>query len=534
MLVKDEKRRNLILNGNMWKVIVAICAPLFIYNLFNSLYNLVDSVFANEISTDSVSSVAALGQIKNLLSSFGSGLAAGGAIIVARYFGAGDFDKARKNANVLVTLVSVVVAALAVICIPLAYPICKASGISQAQAAASTGYFIIQIIELLFIAYNNVFIALQKSKGNTKSIFYLNFVTMGVKLVLNVIFIYALHVDSIIWIAVATLISQITLFVILGIMMIKKNNIFRIKFKEFSLSWKYVKPILILSIPIFLGKFVFSFGKVAVNSIFGSRYLEILKSQIDITDEVAVKAAEASAGLVVGALAVSNSLNGIATTPINSFEETESTIISQNLGNHNLKRAIECFIKGFIMATILGFVSWIFIRFIFQDALIGLYSRDQNPEQAEEFKQYVKLIHNYDSWSIPSLAINGGVLGVLYGFGKTKLTMMINIARAFVFRIPILVILLYCFPQLGVECAGLSMGISNICIAVLSIICLLIFLIQIKKKGYQGMTLTENTGTGTANLQVEENEDSKETVDQEEKDSTEDLETITEDSNQEE
>ncbi len=42
----DEKRRLEILNGNMWKIIIAICAPLFIYNLFNSLYSLVDSIFA--------------------------------------------------------------------------------------------------------------------------------------------------------------------------------------------------------------------------------------------------------------------------------------------------------------------------------------------------------------------------------------------------------------------------------------------------------------------------------------------------------
>ncbi|MDE6660687.1 MAG: hypothetical protein K2J93_02545 [Anaeroplasmataceae bacterium] len=493
MKITDEKRRNLILNGNMWKVVIAICAPLFIYNLFNSLYNFVDSIFANEISTDSVSSIAALGQIKNLLSSFGSGLAAGGAIIVARCFGAGDFDKARKNANVLITLISCIVAVLAIICIPLAYPICKASGISQAQAQASTGYFIIQIVELIFVAYNNTFIALQKSKGNTKSIFYLNFVTMGIKLVLNVIFIYGFHVTNIIWIAVATLVSQISLFFILGFMMLRRNNIFQISFKQFSLSWGYVKPILILSIPIFLGKFVFSFGKVAVNSIFGARYLEILKSQIDITDEVAVKSAEASAGLVVGALAVSNSIDGIATTPINSFEETESTIISQNLGNKNLKRAIDCFLKGFILSTAIGIVAWIFIRFIFQNALIGLYSQDQDPEKADEFMKYVKMIHNYDSWSIPSLAINSGVLGVLYGFGKTKLTMFINIARVFLFRIPLLVLLLYCFPQLGVECAGISMGISNICIASMSIICLVIFLIQIKRKGYQGMYLQKNT-----------------------------------------
>ncbi len=489
----DERRRDKILNGNMWTVIIAICAPLFVYNLFNSIYSLIDSIFANEISTDSVSSVAALGQIKNLLSSFGSGIAAGGAIIVARHFGAGDFEKARKNANVLVSIVLVVVGILALICIPLAYPICKISGISNAQAVAATGYFIIQIIELIFVAFNNVFIALQKSKGNTKSIFYFNILSMLVKLGLNVLFIYGLHVQDIIWIAVATLISQIVLFLILGFLMIRKNNIFRISIKQFSLSWKYVKPILWMSIPIFIGKFVFSLGKVAINSIFGAQYLEILKSQIDLTDPVAVKQAEASAGLVVGALAVSNNLNGIATTPLNSFEETESTIVSQNLGNRNLRRALECFFKSFLMATILGFIGWILIRFLFQEALIGLYSQSKDPAQAEEFKNYIRLIHNYDSWSIPSLAINGAVLGVLYGFGKTKLAMFINIARAFVFRIPILLLLLFCFPQLGVECAGLSMGISNICIALMSIISLVVFLIQIKKKGYQGMVLENKT-----------------------------------------
>lgn len=260
----DERRRDKILNGNMWTVIIAICAPLFVYNLFNSIYSLIDSIFANEISTDSVSSVAALGQIKNLLSSFGSGIAAGGAIIVARHFGAGDFEKARKNANVLVSIILVVVGALALICIPLAYPICKISGISNTQAVAATGYFIIQMVELIFVAFNNVFIALQKSKGNTKSIFYFNILSMMVKLGLNVLFIYGLHVQDIIWIAVATLISQIVLFLILGFLMLRKNNIFRISIKQFSLSWKYVKPILVMSVPIFIGKFVFSLGKVAI------------------------------------------------------------------------------------------------------------------------------------------------------------------------------------------------------------------------------------------------------------------------------
>ena len=232
----DEKRREKILNGNLWAVIISICAPLFIYNLFNSFYNLIDTLFANQISTDSVSSVAALGQVKTLLASFGSGIAGGGGIIVAKLFGANKFDEAKKNANTTFSIVAVVILAIGLICIPLAYPICNASGISSAQAKAATGYFTIQIIELVFVAFNNVFIALQKAKGNTKSIFYLNLLTMGVKLVFNVLFIFVFDVDKIIWIAIATLLSQIFLFLVLASMVLHKDNIFRIEIKSLNLK----------------------------------------------------------------------------------------------------------------------------------------------------------------------------------------------------------------------------------------------------------------------------------------------------------
>ena len=98
--------------------------------------------------------------------------------------------------------------------------------------------------------------------------------------------------------------------------------------------------------------------------------------------------------------------------------------------------------------------------------------------------KYIKLIHDYDALSIPSLAICAAVLGVLYGFGKTKTTAFINVARAFIFRIPTLIICLFFFPHLGVKAAGISMAISNIGIAIMSIVFLVIFMVKLKKKIY--------------------------------------------------
>ena len=456
---KDLIRRDLVLIGNLVQAIISICAPIFLYNLFNSFYSVIDAVVVARIDPTSVSAVAMLSQIQHLLSSLGSGVAAGGGIIVARIFGAGDMEKARFNSNQVISLSTVIVILLLAICLPLALPIMRLSGVPDELIAIGTGYFIVQILSLAFMFYNSVFMAMQKAKGNTKIMFWLNILAMVIKLGLSLLFIWVLDKKDIMWVAIATMVGQATMFVILLFMMLERDNLLALKFSEFKLDVSVCKKIAAISFPIFLGKFIFSFGKVSINSM-----------------------CKAYGPLVVGALGVSNNVNGLATTPINSFEEGTSTIISQNLGAGNEKRALKTFRYSFFMATGLGIIGYILIRFILQDEIIGLYNQNELAEGAAEFLQLIKSIHKYDSLSILALAVNSAVLGVLYGYGKTKMTMILNISRVFVFRIPILWYLQTFHKEIGAEAAGLSMGISNICIAIASLACLGIFLWRIRSK----------------------------------------------------
>lgn len=456
---KDLKRRERILCGNLAYAIVSICAPIFLYNLFNSFYSVIDAVVVARIDPTSVSAVAALSQIQHLLSSLGAGVAAGGGIIVARLFGAGDMDNARYHSNQIISLSTVVVALLLAICLPLSLPIMRISGISDELIAIGTGYFMVQILTLAFMFYNSVFMAMQKAKGNTKTMFWLNILAMIIKLSLSLLFIWGMDKKDIMWVAIATMIGQAVMFAILLGMMLERDNVFAIKFSEFKLSGAVCKKVFAISFPIFLGKFIFSFGKVSVNSM-----------------------CKAYGPLVVGALGVSNNMNALATTPINSFEEGTSTIISQNLGAGNQKRALKTFNYSFFMASGLGIIGYILIRFLLQDNIIGLYNQNELAEGAAEFLALIKSIHRYDSLSILALAVNAAVLGVLYGYGKTKMTMVLNISRVFLFRIPILWYLQTFHKEIGAEAAGISMGISNICIALASLTCLAIFLYKLKSE----------------------------------------------------
>lgn len=455
---KDRIRRERILNGNLLAVIISICAPIFLYNLFNSFYSVIDAVVVAKINPTSVSAVASLSQVNHLLTSLGSGIAAGGGILVARLFGAGEMERARFHSNQVISLSTIIIALLLGICVPLATPIMRLMGVPEELIEIGTGYFVVQLFTLAFIFYNSVFMSMQKAKGNTKIMFWLNILAMMIKLVLSLLFVWGLHLTDIMWVAIATMIGQVAMFVILLCMMLDKNNVFTIKFSEFKLSANVCKDVFAISFPIFLGKFIFSFGKVSVNSM-----------------------CKAYGPLVVGALGVSNNINGLVTNPLNSFEEGTSTIISQNIGANNFKRALKTFKYSFALSTVLGIVGYVMVRFVCQDAIIGLYNQNALAEGAGEFLALIKEINRYDSLSILALAVNSAVLGVLYGFGKTKMTMILNISRVFVFRIPVLWYLQTFHKEIGAEAAGISMGISNICIAIASLLCLAVFLLKLRK-----------------------------------------------------
>ena len=498
-MMADVERRNMILKGNIWKTILVICVPLMIYQMFNSWYSVLDQIICASISTTAQNAVSSIAQIKNAISAFGAGLAAGGGVLVARYYGAGHVKDSRAASSNLLVLALLLSAIIAIIIIPLADPILRLCQIPDDSRIIGINYFRLQMLELAFVTINSVFIGLEKAKGNSKIVLVLNIVVLVVKLGLSCLFVYAFKVDDIIFIEIATVIAQATLTIIGLYYMFRKKNIIRLSFKLMRPKKLYVIPILKLAIPIFLGKFVMNLGKVIVNAMCGAFWNDI--NIVNVDGENVVKSASETTemdvlvvkgSLIVGTLGISNNMSGLITSPTNSFEEGESSIVSQNLGNKNMKRALKVFIKTIILASIVSILGWALMFFVLINPLTDIFSSLNSKDAAMDvFRDMIRKIFVFDSLSIPALGINAAVLGLLYGYGQTKLSTILNLSRIGS-RIIILLILhsgpLKNDPTL---CAGLSMGISNIIILVVSLLFLLVFLLHIKRKGYKGMYFSD-------------------------------------------
>ena len=131
------------------------------------------------------------------------------------------------------------------------------------------------------------------------------------------------------------------------------------------------------------------------------------------------------------------------------------------------------------------------MRFVFINPLTELFTLTNKAQDMEIFRNMVREIFKYDSLSIPALGIAAAVLGLLYGLGQTKLATVFNLSRIGSRIIILFVLHLTPLKDNPTLCAGLSMGISNIIIMVLSLAVLLGYLLHIKNHGFQGMYLTD-------------------------------------------
>ncbi|HHW79429.1 MAG TPA: hypothetical protein GX742_01355 [Acholeplasmataceae bacterium] len=468
LTMKDKKRRESILNDSLWKVFFIVLAPIAMYNLLNYLFGVFDLKIVSMFPNDPKDSVAFFDEIKNAISAFGGGFAIGGSVIVANLYGKGEIDEARKNAGVVLILTTIISLSIIVLTIIGVVPILRLLNFNETIINEGAGYFYIQILTTALTAINIVFIGLERAKGNSNIIFILNITVALIKVGLTLFFVFALKLYSLEWIAATTLIAQLTLTIIAISIMFSKKNIFRINMKDLSFNKTYIKQMIIISIPVVFGKFMFSLGKVIINYFATVFYGPEALSALTITYK---------ANLGVGTVA-------------NSTEEAEMTVISQNLGANQPKRAFKTVFVGSIYTLVITGVGVILIT-IFADPAVRFFiskpAIDATTEVWELYNMKVTMgkgLLSYERFSMLTTAFIGVFLGGFYGFKLTRLSYIINIVRVFLFRIPILILLYLFASNIGYKAIGVTMFLSNFLTSLLVFILFVIFYYKNKNEGF--------------------------------------------------
>jgi Na+-driven multidrug efflux pump len=191
-------------------------------------------------------------------------------------------------------------------------------------------------------------------------------------------------------------------------------------------------PMITQSMPVMVEKIAFSFGKTVINA------MSVMYG-----------------ALTVGALGVSNNIGGINTNPQNGFQEGAASVISQNMGAGKPERAVSAFKKVLVINVLVG-AFFMTLTLIYLDTIAGWFDSGD-----AAFHQLIKDVYRYEAFGAITLGINSAVMALLYGVGKTRITLWVNFSRVFIFRIPVLWFLQN-FTDIGAKSVGIVMLVSNI------------------------------------------------------------------------
>ena len=448
---RDELFLERSLTGPMWRVILYVGAPLALYQGLNQLFTILDTMMASHISKESVSAVAYLSQLNLLLSAVGGGLAVGAGIQISRAYGEGNLLLVRKRVSSLYAVCLAVGVAMLALILPFTNSFLRLAGTPDELIAVGAQYFMVELFSMVVRFLNNVYIAVERARGNSRRIMALNFLVTAVKLSLTAYFVYVLQ-GGLVMIAAASFASQATLLAFAVRNSLAGDGAFSFSRDAVTMDRETTKPMVTQSIPVIAEKALFAFGKTVVNSM-----------------------STVYGATMVGALGVSNNLGGITTNPQNGFQEGAAAVISQNYGAGRYERVLKAFYASLAVNAAIG--AAISALELWQLAPLARLFDSGNAA----FHQQIVLVYRYEALGAVPLGVNAAVLALLYGLGKTKLTLLLNFARVFVFRIPV-----FWFLQnhtaLGEAGVGVVMLVSNLSSGVMAAIIGAVVAVQFKQQ----------------------------------------------------
>lgn len=406
--------------GKISKSLLLFAFPIFLGNLFQQLYNVVDSlVVGNVLGKEALAAVSSTGSLIFLIIGFINGIFVGAGVMIARYFGA----KNKENLSIAIHttiafafIAGVIVTALGIGLTPWLLRLMETPNDVLADAIIYLRfYFAGGIAIVMYNACMGVFQAV----GDSKHPLYYLIIAAILNVILDILFV-AVFDFGVGGAAVATVISQFVSAILAFIKLTKLDEDYKLYIKKIRIDFDMLKNLMQIGLPTGVQNSLIAFANVLV------------QSNINQFGSVAM----AGNGSYT-------KLEGFAFLPIISFSVALTTFIGQNLGAEKYDRvkvgARFGIIAGVSMSQITGIIIWVFVP-----KLIELFNSE--PEVIAQGVMRARIICLFYFL----LALTHCLSGILRGARKTYIPMIIMLVSWFLIRITYITVMIKLIPDIRV------------------------------------------------------------------------------------
>lgn len=301
--------------GNTTRLLVNFMLPMLLGNLFQQLYNFVDSMIVGKfVGADALAAVGATSAINFLFFSLCNGLASGIGIVISQYFGAERDDDVRNTIGNAVYIMGLSAFVMTVLGIILAKPVLAFLRTPSNILGSSAEYMIIISSGIIFISSYNCVSAILRAVGDSKSPLYFLILSCFVNIGLDLLFVYVFRM-GVAGAGIATILSQLIAALGSFLFALKTNIYFKLKKKDLSYNKIIVARSVKIGVPLAFQSSLIAISCVALQSVvntFGSA--------------------------VVAAFTATSRIEQLVQQPFNSLGMAVSTFTGQNVGAGNEAR----------------------------------------------------------------------------------------------------------------------------------------------------------------------------------------------------
>ena len=410
--------------GSIAGHLIRFAIPLMIGNLFQQLYNTVDSiVVGNYVGHQALAAVGCTGPIVNMLIGLFIGLASGASVVISQYYGASDHEKLPVAVQTTITttlIMCVVLTALGVLATPLLLRLMDTPEDVFPEAAEYLRIYFWGVSGMLL--YNIGSGILRAVGDSTRPLYFLIFSTLT-NTVLDVVFVKYCSM-GIAGAAIATVISQFLSAFLALFLLSRTRAAYRVDFRHLGLNRRILEKICAVGIPSSLQLAITSFSNIFVQG-----YINRFESDC------------------MAGWAAYTKIDAFAMLPMMSLSIAITTFVGQNLGAGDLKRARASTRYGTRIGIALMLVLLAPLM-LFAPQLTSLFNSE--PEVIRFGTWFIRVISPFYLF----FSVNQVYLGTLRGAGNTRAAMRICLGCYVVFR----QIYLYVSYRLGGGLLAVTLG----------------------------------------------------------------------------
>ncbi len=261
---KKNRSSSDMTSGSPLKLILTFAVSVSLSSLFQNLYNLADMAIAGHALGDAaLSAISSTSSLYMIVRSVSFGFNMGTALILARFFGAGSKENAKKAYSAMLSLSMALTILLTVCALCFLKPLLNLLNVPEAILKDATTYIAIILAGLIVPMMNNLYANLMKAMGNSRTPLFFQIVSAFLNVGMDLLFV-AVFKWGVAGAAIATLASE-ALCVVISIVYVKKNYPeLQLKGRDFIPDRKIVGDMLPTGLSVALSHSLFSIGSLAV------------------------------------------------------------------------------------------------------------------------------------------------------------------------------------------------------------------------------------------------------------------------------